>query len=81
MVRLEHIGACSVNYKDKYYLPGDIIEADKICAGLKELIARGILEIEGDGKASKQIAQEVKSKSKRKEPKTIDEAQTGQEYK
>lgn len=81
MVRLEHIGACSVNYKDKYYLPGDIIEADEICTGLKALIAQGILEIEGDGKASKQISLEVKAKSKRKEPKTIDEAQTGQEYK
>lgn len=81
MVRLEHIGACSVNYKDRYYLPGDIIEADEICMGLKCLIADGILEIEGDSKASKQIASEAKAKSKRKEAKTIDEAQTGQEYK
>lgn len=81
MVRLEHIGACSVNYKDKYYLPGDIIEADEICMGLKCLIADGILEIEGDTKASKQIVADAKAKSKRKEAKTITEAETGNEYK
>ena len=81
MVRLEHVGACSVNYENKYYLPGDVIEVGEISSGLKALIAQGVLEIEGDSKTSKQIAQEVKAKSKRKEPKTIDEAQTGQEYK
>lgn len=81
MVRLEHVGACSVHYENKYYLPGDFIEVGEISPGLKALIAQGILEIEGDSKTSKQIAQEVKAKSKRKEPKTIDEAQTGQEYK
>ena len=47
----------------------------------KRLIAEGKLTIEGDAKATKQIAQEIVSKKKRKEPKTISEAETGNEYK
>lgn len=81
MIRLEHTGACLIVYKGEKYLPGDTFEVDEICDGLKRLIAEGKLTIEGDTKATKQIAQEIVSKKKRKEQKTIDEAQTGQEYK
>lgn len=81
MIRLEHTGACLIIYKGERYLPGDTIEVDAICDGLKRLIAEGKLTIEGDTKATKQIAQEIVSKKKRKEPKTISEAETGNEYK
>ena len=81
MIRLEHTGACLIVYKGEKYLPGDTLEVDEICDGLKRLIAEGKLTIEGDTKATKQIAQEVVSKKKRKEPKTISEAETGNEYK
>lgn len=81
MIRLEHTGACMITYRGVNYMPGEFIEAEEINAGLKRLIAEGRLQIDGDTKATKEIVAEVKSKSKRKEPKTIDEAQTGQEYK
>lgn len=81
MIRLEHTGACLIVYRGEKYLPGDIFEVDAICDGLKRLIAEGKLTIEGDAKATKQIAQEVVSKKKRREPKTISEAETGNEYK
>ena len=81
MIRLEHAGACLIVYKGEKYLPGDTLEVDVICDGLKRLIAEGKLTIEGDAKATKQIAQEIVSKKKRKEPKTISEAETGNEYK
>ena len=81
MIRLEHTGACLIVYKREKYLPGDTFEVDVICDGLKRLIAEGKLTIEGDAKTTKQIAQEVVSKKKRKEPKTISEAETGNEYK
>lgn len=81
MIRLEHTGACLIVYNGEKYLPGDTFEVDAICDGLKRLIAEGKLTIEGDAKATKQIAQEIVSKKKRKEPKTISEAETGNEYK
>lgn len=81
MIRLEHTGACLIVYSGEKYLPGDTFEVDAICDGLKRLIAEGKLTIEGDAKATKQIAQEVVSKKKRREPKTISEAETGNEYK
>ena len=81
MIRLEHTGACMITYRGVNYMPGEFIEVEEINAGLKSLIAEGRLQIDGDTKATKEIVSEVKSKSKRKEPKTIDEAQTGQEYK
>ena len=81
MIRLEHTGACLIVYKGEKYLPGDAFEVDAICDGLKRLIAEGKLTIEGDTKATKQIAHEIVSKKKRKEPKTISEAETGNEYK
>lgn len=81
MIRLEHTGACLIVYKGEKYLPGDTLEADAICDGLKRLIAEGKLAVEGDTKKTKEIAQEVISKKKRKEPKTISEAETGKEYK
>lgn len=81
MIRLEHTGACLIVYKGEKYFPGDTFDVDVICDGLKRLIAEGKLAIEGDTKATKQIAQEVVSKKKRKEPKTISEAETGNEYK
>ena len=81
MIRLEHTGACLIVYKGEEYLPGDTFEVDAICDGLKRLIAEGKLTIEGDATATKQIAQEVVSKKKRKEPKTISEAESGNEYK
>lgn len=81
MIRLEHTGACLIVYRGEKYLPGDTFEVDAICDGLKRLIAEGKLTIEGDDKATKQIAQEVVSKKKRREPKTISEAETGNEYK
>lgn len=81
MISLEHTGACLIVYKGEKYLPGDTFEVDAICDGLKRLIAEGKLTIEGDAKATKQIAQEIVSKKKRKEPKTISEAETGNEYK
>ncbi|ATI17092.1 hypothetical protein [Escherichia phage IMM-001] len=81
MIRLEHTGACMITFRGVNYMPGEFIEVEEINAGLKSLIAEGRLQIDGDTKATKEIAAEVKAKSKRKEPKTIDEAQTGQEYK
>lgn len=81
MIRLEHAGACMITFRGVNYMPGEFIEVEEINAGLKSLIAEGRLQIDGDTKANKEIAAEVKAKSKRKEPKTIDEAQTGQEYK
>lgn len=81
MIRLEHTGACLIVYKGEKYSPGDAFEVDAICDGLKRLIAEGKLTIEGDTKATKQIAQEIVSKKKRKEPKTISEAENGNEYK
>ncbi len=81
MIRLENTGACLIVYKGEKYLPGDTLEVDAICDGLKRLIAEGKLTIEGDTKATKQIAQEIVSKKKRKEPKTISEAESGNEYK
>lgn len=81
MIRLEHTGACLIVYKGEKYLPGDTFEVDVICDGLKRLIAEGKLIIDGDTKATKQIAQEVVSKKNRKEPKTISEAEKGLEYK
>lgn len=81
MIKLEHAGACMIVYKGEKYLPGDTIEANELCDGLKRLIAEGKLTIEGDAKTTKQIAQEVISKKKRKEPKTISEAEAGNEYK
>lgn len=81
MIRLEHTGACMITLRGVNYMPGEFIEVEEINAGLKSLIAEGRLQIDGDTKATKEIVAEVKSKSKRKEPKTIDEAQTGQEYK
>lgn len=81
MIKLEHNGACMIVYKGERYMPGDTIEADELCDGLKRLIAEGKLEIEGDGKGTKEIAAEIKSKVKRKEAKTISEAETGNEYK
>lgn len=81
MIRLEHVGACLIVYKGEKYLPGDTFEVDEICDGLKRLIADGKLTIDGDTKATKQIAHEIVSKKKRKEPKTISEAETGNEYK
>ena len=81
MIRLEHTGACMITYRGVNYMPGEFIEVEEINAGLKSLIAEGRLQIDGDTKATKEIVAEVKSKSKRKEPKTIDEAQTGQVYK
>lgn len=81
MIKLEHTGACMIVYKGAKYLPGETIEADELCDGLKRLIAEGKLTIEGDYKATKEVAQEINSKKKRKEPKTISEAETGNEYK
>ena len=81
MISLEHNGACLIVYKGEKYLPGDTFEVDVICDGLKRLIAEGKLTIEGDTKATKQIAQEIVSEKNRKEPKTISEAETGNEYK
>lgn len=81
MIRLEHTGACMITFRGVNYMPGEFIEVEEINAGLKSLIAEGRLQIDGDTRATKEIVTEVKSKSKRKEPKTIDEAQTGQEYK
>lgn len=81
MISLEHNGACLIVYKGERYLPGDTFEVDVICDGLKRLIAEGKLTIEGDTKATKQIAHEIVSKKKRKEPKTISEAESGNEYK
>lgn len=81
MIRLEHTGACMITFRGVNYMPGEFIEVEEINAGLKSLIAEGRLQIDGDTKATKEITAEVKAKSKRKEPKTIDEAQTGQEYK
>lgn len=81
MIRLEHTGACMITFRGVNYMPGEFIEVEEINAGLKSLIAEGRLQVDGDAKATKEIIAEVKSKSKRKEPKTIDEAQTGQEYK
>ena len=80
MISLEHTGACLIVYKGEKYLPGDTFDVDVICDGLTRLIAEGKLTIEGDAKATKQIAQEVVGKKKRKEPKTISEAETGNEY-
>ncbi|UXQ90390.1 hypothetical protein [Escherichia phage TR2] len=81
MIKLEHTGACMIVYKGAKYLPGDTIEASELCDGLKRLIAEGKLTIEGDYKATKEVAQEINSQKKRKEPKTISEAETGNEYK
>ena len=81
MIRLEHTGACMITFSGVNYMPGEFIEVEEINAGLKGLISEGRLQIDGDTKSTKEIVAEVKSKSKRKEPKTIDEAQTGQEYK
>lgn len=81
MIKLEHTGACLIVYKGEKYLPGDTIEADVLCDGLKRLIAEGKLTIEGDYKATKEVAQEINSKKKRKEPKTISEVESGNEYK
>ncbi|HBM2295281.1 TPA: hypothetical protein LUL88_004395 [Escherichia coli] len=81
MIRLEHTGACMITFRGVNYMPGEFIEVEEINAGLKSLIAEGRLQVDGDAKATKEIIAEVKSKSKRKKPKTIDEAQTGQEYK
>lgn len=81
MIRLEHTGACMITFRGVNYMPGEFIEVEEINAGLKILIAEGRLQIDGDTKATKEIVAEVKAKSRRKEPKTIDEAQTGQEYK
>lgn len=81
MIKLEHNGACMIVYKGERYMPGDTIEADELCDGLKRLIAEGKLAIEGDGKGTKEVAAEIKSKFKRKEAKTISEAETGSEYK
>lgn len=81
MIKLEHTGACLIVYKGEKYLPGETIEADVLCDGLKRLIAEGKLTIEGDYKATKEVAQEINSKKKRKEPKTISEVESGNEYK
>ena len=81
MIRLEHTGACLIVYKGENYLPGDTLEVEEINDGLKILIAEGRLQIDGDTKATKEIVAEVESKSKRKEPKTISEAEAGNEYK
>lgn len=81
MIRLEHVGACLIVDGGRQYLPGDFIEVEEITAGLKCLIAEGRLVIESDTKATKEIVAEVKAKSKRKEAKTITEAETGNEYK
>lgn len=81
MIKLEHTGACLIVYKGEKYLPGDTIDADVLCDGLKRLIAEGKLTIEGDHKATKEVAQEINSKKKRKEPKTISEVESGNEYK
>lgn len=81
MIRLEHTGACMITYRGVNYMPCEFIEVEEINAGLKILIAEGRLQIDGDAKATKEIVAEVKSKCKRKEPKTISEAEKGLEYK
>lgn len=81
MIRLEHTGACMITFRGVNYMPGEFIEVEELNAGLKSLVAEGRLQIDGDTKATKQIAQEVISNKKRKEPKTISEAEKGLEYK
>ena len=81
MISLEHTGACLIVYRGEKYLPGDTFDVDEICDGLNRLIAEGKLTLEGDTKATKKIAHEIVSKKKRKEPKTISEAESGNEYK
>ncbi|AHY83163.1 hypothetical protein [Escherichia phage e4/1c] len=81
MIRLEHTGACFIMIDGKGYVPGDFIETKVLSAGIKQLIAEGRLTLADDPKESKKIAEEIASKRKRKEPKTISEAETGNEYK
>lgn len=81
MIRLEHTGACFIMIDGKGYVPGDLIETEVLSAGIKQLIAEGRLTLADDPKESKKIAEEISSKRKRKEPKTISEAETGNEYK
>lgn len=81
MIRLEHTGACFIMIDGKGYVPGDLIETEVLSAGIKQLIAEGRLALADDPKESKNIAEEIASKRKRKEPKTISEAEAGNEYK
>lgn len=81
-MKLLHKGACVIRLGAKDYLPGDSIEVEELSVGLKILVAEGKLEVEDDHKATKEIEQEVKSKAKTKrQPKTIDEAENGGDYK
>lgn len=82
MIKLEHVGACLIRFAGNDYLPGQIIEVDELNDGFKRLIAEGRLEVMEDRKATKKVIEEIESKKvKKKEPKTVDEAENGGEYK
>uniref|UniRef100_A0AAU6PXK1 Uncharacterized protein n=1 Tax=Escherichia phage ETEP102 TaxID=3117680 RepID=A0AAU6PXK1_9CAUD len=81
MITLEHTGACLIMMRGKRLLPGDTIEVDELSDGIKSFIAEGRLTISNDTKKQKQIVDEVVGAKKKKEPKTISEAEKGLEYK
>lgn len=82
MIRLVNISASMVVFAGERYLPGEVIETEVLHDGFKRLIAEGRLEVEDDRQATKAVAEEVSSKKKaKKEPKTVDEAENGGEYK
>ena len=82
MIKLLNVSASLIVFKGKMYLPGEVIEAEEISDSFKRLIAEGRLEVEDDRKATKAIAEEITSKKKvKKQPKTVDEAEDGGEYK
>lgn len=82
MIRLVNISASLVVFAGERHLPGEVIETEVLHDGFKRLIAEGRLEVEDDRNTTKAVAEEVSSKKKaKKEPKTVDEAENGGEYK
>lgn len=81
MITLEHTGACLIVMRGKHLLPGDTIEVEELSDGIKRFIAEGRLTITNDTKKQKQVVDEIVGAKKKKEPKTISEAEKGLEYK
>lgn len=86
-VKIKNIGACLLRINKTNVSPGESIEVDESeirSPAFKHLFISGVVEFEDEPKKTRELVEEFKSTvktKKKKEPKSIEELETGADIK